>query len=504
MLRSRYLFAFTATVVALLCRSVVCGAAEAQHGDIDAGLRRIEHIVVIVAENRSFDHLYGLFPGANGIAQATPATWTQTDHNGQVLAQLPGVWNDKEKQFVSALANRPFRIDATPFNQALNVKTADLTHRYYQNIEQIDAGRLDRYAAVSNAGGLVMGYYDGTKLPMWKYAREYVLADNFFMAAFGGSFLNHFWLVCACTPYFPDAPESMKARLDDNGKLKRRNDSPPSALDGPPKLFDGELTPDGYAVNNLQPPYQPSGISPAAGGDPRHADPAGHPLPPQKFRTIGDTLSAKGISWAWYAGGWQAALADGAQPAERRAVIYARKPGTASLEAHHQPFNYFARFAPGTPDRQKHLQDADNFFRAIADGSLPQVAFYKPESNLNEHPGYADVLAGDAHIAQLVAKLQAGPLWPKIAIIVAYDENGGFWDHVSPPSGAGWADRWGPGTRVPLLIISPHAKKGRIDSTPYDTTSILKFITRRFGLAPLPGMRKNVGDLTNAFDFDSH
>ncbi|MCX7171914.1 MAG: acid phosphatase, partial [Proteobacteria bacterium] len=154
----------------------------------------------------------------------------------------------------------------------------------------------------------------------------------------------------------------------------------------------------------------------------------------------------------------------------------------------------------GSPEREKHLLDATRLFSAIAAGSLPQVAFYKPESSLNEHPGYADVLAGDTHIAQLVAQLQASPLWPKMAIIVTYDENGGFWDHVAPPSGPGWSDRLGPGTRVPLIIISPHAKKGSIDSTPYDTTSILKFITRRFKLEPLPGVRRKAGDLTNAFE----
>ncbi|MEK7736791.1 MAG: alkaline phosphatase family protein [Pseudomonadota bacterium] len=213
----------TLIAIALLCLPVLTLAGEtpAAGGEIDAGLKRIEHIVVIYAENRSFDHLYGLFPGANGIAQATPSSWTQTDHDGQPLPHLPPVWNDKNGQFkaVATLPNRPFRVDAEPFNQALHTKTPDLVHRYYQNIEQINGGRLDRYAALSDAGGLAMGYYDGAKMPMWQYAREYVLADNFFMAAFGGSFLNHFWLICACTPSFPDAPDKLKARLDSAGKL---------------------------------------------------------------------------------------------------------------------------------------------------------------------------------------------------------------------------------------------------------------------------------------------
>ena len=491
---------FQLSTIAVCCHAMFSLAAELRDHEIDAGLKRIEHIVVIYAENRSFDNLYGLFPGANGITRATPAQFTQTDHDGKVLPRLPDVWNDKAGLLKGELPNRPFRIDEPPFNLGLAVKTPDLVHRYYQNIEQINGGKLDRYAAMSDAGGLAMGYYDGAKMPMWKYAKEYVLADNFFMGAFGGSFLNHFWLICACTPYFPDAPDNLKAQLEPDGKLKRRPDSPASALNGSPKTYDNELTPDGFAVNTMQPPYQPSRVGPAPGGDPRYADPHGHPLPPQKLTTIGDTLSAKGVTWAWFAGAWQDGLADGMQPPDvKRKVIYSRK--SPSLETHHQPFNYFARFAPGTRDREIHLKDGAEFLKAIDSGDLPQVAFYKPESSLNEHPGYADVLLGDTHIAQVVAKLSASPLWAKTAIIVTYDENGGFWDHVAPPQGEGWSDRWGPGTRIPTIIISPFARRGVVDSTPYDTTSILKFITRRFGLAPLPGVRPKAGDLVNAFDF---
>jgi phospholipase C len=85
-------------------------------------------------------------------------------------------------------------------------------------------------------------------------------------------------------------------------------------------------------------------------------------------------------------------------------------------------------------------------------------------------------------------------------VVVTYDENGGYWDHVPPPAGAGWGDRWGPGTRVPTLIVSPLAKRGYVDHTSYDTTSILKLITKRFGLDPLPGVRQNAGDLAGALN----
>jgi acid phosphatase len=277
----------------------------------------------------------------------------------------------------------------------------------------------------------------------------------------------------------------------------KRREEVPSALIGPLWFLEGGYSPDGYAVNSAQPPYQPSAIRPPAGGDQRLADPAGDPLPPQTAATIGDTLSAKGVSWAWYAGAWKEALRDGMRPSGRHAVIYRSKEGSPNFQPHHQPFNYFARFAPGTPDRERHLQDYGDLVAAIERGTLPQVAFYKPQGTLNQHPGDTDVLSGDEHIAGVVAKIRASPLWASTAIIVTYDENGGFWDHVAPPKG----DRWGPGSRVPAIIISPWAKKGAIDSTPYDTTSILKFITRRFDLEPLPGVRPMMGDLTNAFDF---
>jgi phospholipase C len=184
-------------------------------------------------------------------------------------------------------------------------------------------------------------------------------------------------------------------------------------------------------------------------------------------------------------------------PGAKRTVINNRVPGSINFQPHHQPFNYYARFAPGTADRERHFKDDADLLAAIDRGDLPQVAFYKPQGSLNEHPGYTDVLSGDTHIAGLIAKIKASPLWSKAAIIVTYDENGGFWDHVAPPRG----DRWGPGTRIPAIIVSPYAKRGHVDHTAYDTTSIIKFITRRFGLEPLPGARANAGDLTAAFDF---
>ncbi|WP_054772587.1 alkaline phosphatase family protein, partial [Methylogaea oryzae] len=421
------------------------------------GLERIRHIVVIVLENHSFDSLYGRFPGANGLAQAGPDTSMQGDLDGRLYETLPEVKGDGGKpdlRFPGDLPNEPFDIGA--FASA-SQKIPNLTHRFYLHQEQIDGGRMDHYAALSEVGGLVMGHYDAGLSPMGAFARQYTVADNFFQAAFGGSFLNHQWLVCACTPRYEGAPAELKTQLDANGKAVKER----------------ALTPDGYAVNTLQPFAAPF--------DAKAADPALR-LPPQLQPTIGDRLSAKNVSWAWYSGGWNDAVAGHPDP---------------SFQFHHQPFAYYKNYGPGSKGRAEHLKDATDFLRGVERGSLPAVAFYKPIGSLNEHPGYADLLSGERHVADVIEKIQDSPLWGNTAIIVTYDEYGGFWDHVPPPEG----DRWGPGTRVPTLIISPYARHGHVDHTLYDATSILKFIETRFGLQPLGPRDEKAGDLLNAFDF---
>src|SRR5437899_3790425 len=299
----------------------LAGCASSPQGQATEGLARIAHIVVIYAEHRIFDHLYWLFPGADGIASATPEQKTQLYHDGKPLPHLPPVYEGGKPnpQFPLGLPNGPFRIDAPPVSQRMDEVLPSPIHAYYHNREQINGGKNNMFVAMSTAGAWVMGYFDGSKMKLWKWAQDYTLADHFFMGAFGGSYLNHQWLICACTPMDRAAPATAKAQLDGEGRLKKRPESPLSVLQGPVQLYDGRVAPDGYVVNTSQPPYQPSGIPSAPGGSLDFANPANHPLPPQTLKTIGDTLSAKGVSWAWYAGGWNAALADGRQdPTIRR------------------------------------------------------------------------------------------------------------------------------------------------------------------------------------------
>ena len=504
--------AFAAAVAsAALCGS--CSTpAPTDRGAIDA----IDTVVVIYAENRAFDTLYGLYPGANGIPGVNPSgvgtVLPQRDRDGTLLATLPPVWGGVTapnqalavaQADTAAMPNAPFRIDgpnafagrgvAVP----AEVATRDLVHRYYSNIMQINGASNDRFAAYSDAGGLAMGYYDGSRMAMWQVARRYTLADNFYMGAFGGSFLNHVYLVCACVPEYPGADASaaraLVASIEEPApgrapRLVPAAEMASSALAGPPRWrVDGALTPRDangmfHAVNTMQPPFQPSSVAPAPNGDPRFADPAvAQTLPAQTLATIADRLDAKGVSWAWYGGAWNRA---GAGTAEARALIY---KAPVQFQPHHQPFNYFASFDPASraPYRAAHLKDFDaDFLADAAAGRLPSVTFYKPQGNLNQHPGYANVGDGDAHIADVVAALEKSPQWRRMLIVVTYDENGGFWDHAPVPAG----DRWGPGTRVPAIVVSPLAKKGFVDKTPYDTVSILRFVTRRWNLEPLAGV----------------
>lgn len=500
---------------------------------LDAALRdQVKQIVVIYAENRSFANLYGNFPGVQHPLDAVSAErYLQLDRDGKTpLPRLPAIWGGLVPQAqevdgkrymigqkdIGNLRNGPFHItDAQGAPLPTGVITRDLVHRFYQNQMQINAGRNNQFAAWGDSGGLVMGHYRNSAdtLRLWNLAQQYTLCDNFFMAAFGGSWMNHIFLISAQPPFYPDIHNSPAKKMvsvvdgdDPTGtRLKLAPDSPASALDGPPKFVnDGAFTADGYAVNTMAPPYQPSSVRPAEGGNPALADPSSpRVMPPQNYATIGDRLTDKGVDWAWYSGAWQYALEHqdtGAVP---------------DFQYHHQPFNYFANYAPGTAARRKYLRDAglgDNAStnRLIADidaGRLPAVTFYKPQGDLNMHAGYADVASGDRHIATIVEHIQRGPQWANTVVVVTVDENGGWWDPVAPPKG----DRWGPGSRIPALVISPLAKKGYVDHTVYDTNSILRLISRVHGLAPLDGVVARdrafaqnglvpLGDLTGTLD----
>ena len=514
-------------VLLAFCLCLISPHAFGQGSGPDRELRHIKHIVVIYQENWSFDSLYGLFPGANGLAQSSPKSLNQTDRFDQPLSAQTG----QPFSLVSGalkLTTPPQPINngqidlrfapglntLLPYNVLKNSTlmpndtTGDLVHRYWHEQSQIDQGAMDWFVTWSDNPGLTMSYFDATNMPEGLLAQKFTLADNFFHAAFGGSFLNHQFLISAAAPVYPNAPVGMQAVLDTDGQLlvnpatgKIVHDANITPIGGVSFTVPGTKFDKNYAVNtifstNLVPTTSTVG-SAALLPSLNDSDPSdtNRPFTP----TIGDRLSAKDISWKWYSGGWDNALASTASNPANNGKVPPNAPVDPLFQWHHQPFAYYDNYAPfkngvRNPVSAAHLQDESNFFLDLKTESLPAVVFIKALGPDNEHPGYAGLLKGQQHVADLVSAVKDSDYWGETLIIVTYDEHGGRWDHVTPPV----TGIWGDGTRVPAIIIGPHAKHQFVDHTQYDTLSILKTIEERFGLEPLSALDAHATSLKNS------
>jgi len=438
--------------VAVLCGLVV---ACARGGDAPVGVRvPIDHIVVLYLENRSFDHLFGTFPGAEGLAAYHGA---QTGDNGVAYATLPtplGHDGKPDPRLPRGLPNAPFPMlrFVGPFDPTNNP-----VHRFYHMQRQYGVGAdgipMGKWVAEGTSGGTTMGYYERAAIPVqWRLAEEFVLLDHYFQGIHGGSFANHFYLIAATLATYPEAPLAVKAQLEPDGSLVK----------------DGDVDPEGYVVNNLDPPYPPQRVANILDV-------------PQTAPTIADRLDAGGVPWRWYATGWGAG-------------VDAVKQG---LVPHHNPFQYVKRIME-SPEERAHIRDASEFVKALREGGLPAVAFVKPHARQNAHAVSSTVGAGDRWIGEMVKAIMASRYWSRVAVVITYDEGGGWFDHVPPPV----VDRFGLGTRVPALIVSPYAKRGIVAHGQYDHASILKFIEWRFGLEPLTERDRRAEAFLEAFDFD--
>ncbi|MEZ0257409.1 MAG: alkaline phosphatase family protein, partial [Chthoniobacter sp.] len=588
--------------------------------DSDA-VNSIDHIVVIYQENWTFDGLYGSFPGANGLANASTASTTQINrltgtpisNDGPTSYNNPAFVPNAGQPATDQVKNPPValttdaasgiadsRVTASNTLQPYDLSTfinptaltGDIYHRYWQEQFQIFGTVTDPINGVSEAGnnagfvswgdnpGLVMSHYDATNLPEGLLAQQYTISDNFFHSAFGGSFLNHQFLVAAAAPvYYGTLPASLSgsiAYLDPNGVFVMNTSVAAGAANGK-YVRDGSITPVvgdqiTVTVNGASTPVTLTSANTEAyagtagtkfdkhyvvnttrsvnlGGNGENGLPGNggtvlasllpsqndsNPSDPTRpyIPTIGDTLSAANVSWKWYSGAWtQITAYSGSNPSPTTSPSYASANASLQMQYHHQPFAYFDNYAPfdttntvpanyvggfagvGTggltagqsgvtraQNSAAHLQDESNFFTDVTNGTLPAVSFIKPVGVNNEHPGYATLQQGQAHVASIIQALQANPsLWAHTAVIVTYDEHGGRWDHVTPPL----RDIWGPGERVPCIVISPLAKKGYVDHAQRDTTSILSTIEQRFGLPslnPLTAAASNFFDVFTTLD----
>ena len=555
---------FGFALLGLLAAAVVAVSAGAKGRD-DHHLQKIDHIVVIYEENHSFDNLYGGWEGVNGRANATAAQITQVNQAGTPFTclkqldvnltspPLAATCNDSTTAtpFSSAFTNTLFDIGTfIPTSartcpqpgvfapngllpSAANLPggcTRDIVHRFYQEQYQLNSGKQNRYTTGSDAAGLTQGFYDTKALPIYQYLHtkdhpSYVIADDFFQGAFGGSFLNHQWLISARAPTFTGpvndgSANDLHSIIDANGfpnatypfyhPTTTVKDSQLTQACGLPTTVAGFACGD-FAVNTSQPAYQPfqPGTLPA------------RQLPALHASNIGDELSAAGASWAWYSGGWNNAAGviggpgwtngDGptcTDPQTFAGAVYPNCPN-AVFQFHHQAFNYFFNYRPGTFARQEHLRDEAEFVQLAQSSTdhtcnLKAVSFIKPVGLENEHPGYTSESEGSNHLVQLLKTIEGSSCARDTLVLVTYDEFGGQFDHVAPPGQGGALgahDEWGPGTRVPALFLVPNSHDNfAVDHTQYDTTSILATIEHRYNLAPLSTRDAAVNDFSNVFN----
>ncbi len=506
------------TVVAMLAgqASVLASPPNDQRKKSEEAVKHIKHFIVIYQENWSFDSLYGQFPGASGYAlgfdtlpqydvKASPPYSALIYKTPRPLTGFPLA---PDSQFPASadgnlgwVVNPNVALPLIPYDFTVyiapNAKTGDIVHRFYHEQLQIDNGELepklgdlDKFVTWSDNPGLVLSYVDATNFPEGQLAQQYTLCDNFFHSAYGGSFLNHQWLISAQSPLWTaPIPAGWQSSYNPTTKM----------------LADNQLSFDGkYGVNTIQPLLAP--FSPGTPTSKRLLINNTDPSQPGYTPNIGNRLDDAGVSWKWYSGGWNAALQNNVNAANDPNIIF---------QFHHQAFAYCTKYAPfqtaptanytstpllnpATTGPNAHLQDETQFLADLQSNKVPSVVFIKSAGRDNEHPGYTDEVKGQQHVADLVKAVQNSKIWNETAIIVTYDENGGRWDHVPPPVRN---DGWGTGVRVPAIVISPSARSGYVDHEQYETVAILKLLEFRFNLAPLAQRDADpaVNDLVDAF-----
>ncbi|MGE5243856.1 MAG: phospholipase C [Betaproteobacteria bacterium] len=471
-------------------------------GDRDT-ITPITHIVVIFQENVSFDHYFATYPNAANAGDgpefaAAPGTPI-------VNGLFPGGLLDHDPNSI-----QPFRLGTA------HAVTCDEDHGYQSEQVAFDRGAMDRFPESTGSGGpgcddagkgagLVMGYYDGnTVTALWNYAQRFAMSDNSFGTTFGPS--------------------------------------TPGALNLVAGQTWGATLVHGSAAGNLtsvDPITQVGTII----GDPRPAlddcTPASKTAVAMAGRNVGDLLNARGISWGWFQGGFRPTTpATGAAPAICGAT-HTNVAGGSSADyiPHHEPFQYYPQtanphhLAPsrveqiGHDDRANHQYDLADFWAAAEAGRLPAVSFLKAAAYQDGHAGYSDPIDEQTFLVETINRLMRMREWEHTAIVIAYDDSDGWYDHVMGPVvresntpddalfGAGNCGaapvgspegRCGLGPRLPLLVISPWAKQNYVDHDVTDQASVLRFIEDNWQLGRLGNHAADstAGSLFPLFDFN--
>ncbi len=495
----------------------------------------IEHVVVIFQENVSFDHYFATYPVAMNpmgqpsfrAARGTPSvnglgTLIGGAPAGVLLTDNPNANNPAN----GSAAINPFRLDRS------QASTCDQDHNYGHEQLAFDQGLMDYFPGSVGVGGssycagtyawgrdrgLVMGYYDGnTVTALWNYAQHFAMSDNSYGTTFGPSTPGVLNLVAGNT--YPATLTGASPKVV--------TASGPVASNGTGTLV-GDLDPTGDLCSK--------GATVQLGG-----------------RSVGDLLSARGVSWGSFMGGFDLtkANADGSTGCDRQSPATAANGGpTRDYIPHHAFFQYWASTMNAQHTRPasvaeighdgpaNHEYDLHDFFDALAAGNMPAVSFLKAPAYADGHAGYSDPLLEQAFLVQTINAIMKSPYWKSTAIVISYDDSDGWYDHQMSPvinssavvnasdtknsdqlNGAGRCGngalleddqgnpiegRCGYGPRLPLMVISPYAKANFVDGTLTDQSSILRFIEDNWNTGRIGGGSLDVdaGPLTNMFDF---
>jgi len=438
----------------------------------------IRHLIVMYDENVSFDHYFGTYPDAKnpiGEPRFVPAAGTPAV-NGltpQLLAHNPNLAN-------------PFRLDRA------DLFTCDQLHEYPAEQRAMDGGAMDQFVQWTGTPDphcektQVMGYYDGnTVTALWEYAQRYALGDAFFGSTFG-----------------PSTPGAL------NLVAGQTHGATPAAIP--------ELVSNGTVIGDA---------------DPALDDCASQPAVTMSGRNIGDLLAARGVTWGWFEGGFRPDSVSGGKASCGTSHTNLQGTGEKDYVPHHEPFQYYASTANphhlppssaaliGRDDHANHQYDLADFWRAASSGNLPAVSFLKPPAYQDGHAGSSDPLDEQTFLVQTIDRIEQLPEWPSTAIVIAYDDSDGWYDHVYPrirqqsndvyddrcgtPAPGQFLDRCGPGPRLPLLVLSPYAKRNYVSHTRLEQASILRFVEDNWQLGRLgdQSFDARARSLQDLFDF---
>jgi phospholipase C len=378
-----------------------------------AKVQHIQHIIVIIQENHSFDNLFATFPGADG-------TTTGLIHTG---ASVPLQMSDLVSQLLPSNGYKAFVVD-------------------------YDGGKMDDWdlVYVSNRSCplCVYKYVNPKKIaPYWSMAKQYVLADHMFPTQFSGSFTAHQDLIRG------------------NTAINRTT----SLIDFPSSSPWGCDAPTGTQTPTLT----SSGVYSLAG-----------PFPCMKYATLRDLLDAKGVSWKYYTP---------ALPADGGGL-----PG-----AYWNAFDAVSAVRYG-PEWTTNISSPEtNIFTDISNNALPAVSWVIPDGQNSDHSGFGRLDTGPSWVAQVVNAVGHSQYWSSSAIVILWDDWGGWYDHVPPPQ----LDYQGLGIRVPMIVVSPYARKGYVSHTQYEFGSVVKFIENVFDLGRLHTTDMRARSIENVFDFSA-